>query len=288
MAEYRFYARDTDGHSLGNVRIIHDRRICPHDNGCVVGGSPVPDCNDNPYTLGTYPRVREVNDRVIRLTNRDGMARMFFGICAEDHEFQYEHNGHVPDNVQKRGGGREIYLFFEVLPQVEHEEPQPPAGHGYEGMDLPPIGAEETVHPCFRPTKTTGKPCKRRTSDAYCYQHVKTPIPGLKKFAGTWLMDGRQASVQRSAWEARLELRANGTLTWKETKGANVGAQRDGRWELEGSALHMRYQAPIVGWVDWVAHNPQPTNISGTYRTPEVDPKGVGWGGDWSASKATT
>ena len=107
----------------------------------------------------------------------------------------------------------------------------------------------------------------------------------MKKYAGNWMMNGRQANVPRSGWEASLILEANGMMTWKEVKGMNVGAQRNGTWELDGTVFRMRYRAPGVGLVEWTAQNPGTKNMSGSYRTPDVDPDGVGWGGDWNASK---
>lgn len=103
--------------------------------------------------------------------------------------------------------------------------------------------------------------------------------------SGKWQMSGNQTNVPRSYWEARLILNSNRTLQWEETKGANVGARRSGRWEFDGKTFKMTYTAPKVGPVTWEARSVTRTSMSGTYRTPQAGPQPVGWGGTWAATK---
>jgi hypothetical protein len=104
--------------------------------------------------------------------------------------------------------------------------------------------------------------------------------------AGKWLMSGRQYNVDRSDWEADLLLYEDGTLTWKETKGANVGAVRQGTWSFDGQKFEMSYKAPRVGLVNWQSSNVTKTDMrDGEYYTPESGPQPYGWGGGWKAHK---
>lgn len=103
--------------------------------------------------------------------------------------------------------------------------------------------------------------------------------------SGEWRMNGRQTNVPRSDWEAKLVLASNKTLHWTETKGANVGATRRGRWKYDGKVFKMRWVAPRVGLVEWEASSAGPTTMNGSYRTPKAGPQPVGWGGTWSATK---
>lgn len=254
---------------LAGADITHSRENCTHSNVCTNGN---PDCEDRPSVPGD-PGAREGADVVTRTTGGDGIVIFSFPGCSGKHNnFVGEYQGQQPADTERYSGGKVIFFRF-----------QPP---DY-GAGLPPVGGQQLAHACFFPTKTTGKPCRRRTKDAYCYQHMKAPTPAMKEFAGTWMMNGRQTVMLRFAWEAELVLEANGELTWKETKGGNVGARREGYWDLDGPTLRMRYLAPGVGLADWVAQEPKPTHMSGTYRTPDVDPKGAGWGGEWSATKVT-
>ena len=141
-------------------------------------------------------------------------------------------------------------------------------------------------HLCGYLCETQDGKCKRRTSNpGYCYQHDKVSVATINKFKGNWKMGGYQVNVPRSAWEAALILRANRTLSWKETKGANVGAKREGRWTVCDGTLLMVYQAPNVGRVEWKAPHAAKDSMSGSYRTPEAGPQPAGWGGEWSAQK---
>lgn len=103
--------------------------------------------------------------------------------------------------------------------------------------------------------------------------------------AGRWLMSGVQTNVARSNWQGDLRLNADGTLRWMETRGANVGAVRVGRWTYDGKTFKMHWWAPKVGRVEWEANSVTRTVMSGSYRTPMAGPQPVGWGGTWSARK---
>lgn len=98
-------------------------------------------------------------------------------------------------------------------------------------------------------------------------------------------MNGRQTNVPRSHWEADLRLTSDGNLIWKETKGANVGATRFGRWSYDGKTFKMHYTAPKVGLVEWESNVVRQANMNSTYRTPQAGPQPVGWGGTWTAKR---
>ena len=106
--------------------------------------------------------------------------------------------------------------------------------------------------------------------------------------SGNWRMSGRQTNVERSSWEADLVLHKNGTLNWKETKGANVGATRTGKWSYDGKLFEMSYQAPRSGLVEWRSTSVTKTTMRGNYTTPQTGPQPVGWGGVWSAERQMT
>lgn len=103
--------------------------------------------------------------------------------------------------------------------------------------------------------------------------------------AGRWQMAGVQTNVARSNWQGDLRLYSDGTLRWMETRGANAGATRVGRWSYDGRTFKMHWWAPKVGRVEWQSNQVTRTTMSGTYRTPMAGPQPVGWGGTWSAQR---
>jgi len=103
--------------------------------------------------------------------------------------------------------------------------------------------------------------------------------------SGKWRMEGRQAHVPRSDWEAELVLYKTGNLYWKVTKGNNIGASRRGKWNVDGRKFTMNYHAPIVGLVEWQGELSGTERMGGTYRTPQAGPQPIGWGGYWGAVK---
>lgn len=99
---------------------------------------------------------------------------------------------------------------------------------------------------------------------------------------GLWKLYGHQNIFPTVQWEADLLLNQDGTLTWTETKGANVGASRTGRWTLSNSKFYFQYQAPKVGMVTWNGNiDTSGRNISGTYNAGANN----AYGGDWSGHK---
>lgn len=154
--------------------------------------------------------------------------------------------------------------------------------------DLFPAQAEPESHPCGAPCRSHDGRCQRRTSEDYCYQHGDTPGPDAQPLAGKWCMSGQQSGIEHSGWEADLTLEKSGAATWHQTKGANAGAKRAGRWQWNRGVFTLVYRAPHTGRVEWQAWV-TPTaasSMGGDYRTPEVAPVGTGWGGTWSASRA--
>jgi hypothetical protein len=100
-------------------------------------------------------------------------------------------------------------------------------------------------------------------------------------------MSGSQSGIEHSGWEADLTLEKSGVAKWKQTKGANTGAKRTGRWQWNRRVFTLVYRAPHTGRVEWQAQLSQASarSMGGEYRTPEVAPVGLGWGGNWSASR---
>ena len=100
---------------------------------------------------------------------------------------------------------------------------------------------------------------------------------------GLWKMSGHQNIFPDVEWKADLLLNANGTLTWTETKGANVGASRNGRWILNGNKFYFQYKAPKVGMVTWngAITDSNGRHANGTYNAGANN----AYGGVWSAKK---
>lgn len=135
----------------------------------------------------------------------------------------------------------------------------------------------------------------RNNNNVKTYTGTITPSPetievckfnvwGLSStLAGNWKMTGHQRIFPDVTWEADLILYANGTLSWTETVGANVGANRTGQWEYDGNTFKMNYIAPVVGLVNWQSSSVTANSMSnGDYQTPQADGD---YGGSWSATK---
>ena len=153
--------------------------------------------------------------------------------------------------------------------------------------DLFPVLEQPQSHPCGAPRRSHDGRCQRRTSDDYCYQHGETPGADAQPLAGKWRMSGVQSGLEHSGWEAELMLEKSGAAKWKQTRGANAGAKRSGRWQWNRGVFTLVYRAPHTGRVEWEARVAQPSagSMSGDYRTPDVSPSGTGWGGTWSAAR---
>jgi hypothetical protein len=100
------------------------------------------------------------------------------------------------------------------------------------------------------------------------------------QLTGSWKMTGHQTGF--NDWEADLVLNNEGTLSWTETKGANVGATRTGTWQFNGTTFTMSWVSPGGGQTNWISQSVNQNNIGdGTY-TVENAP-----GGTWSATRVT-
>jgi hypothetical protein len=98
------------------------------------------------------------------------------------------------------------------------------------------------------------------------------------QFAGSWKMNGHQTGF--NDWEADLVLGKDGTLTWTETKGANVGATRAGTWQFDGATFTMNWVSPSGGQTKWTSQSVTKDNIGdGTYIVENAP------GGSWSATR---
>ena len=91
-------------------------------------------------------------------------------------------------------------------------------------------------------------------------------------------MSGHQEGF--NDWKADLNLKSDGTMQWTETEGANVGAERQGTWQFDGTMLSLKWISPGGGQTSWTSESVTENSIdSGTY-TVEKAP-----GGTWSASR---
>ena len=107
----------------------------------------------------------------------------------------------------------------------------------------------------------------------------KSGTNGGIQLAGSWKMLGHQTGF--NDWEADLVLNNDGTLSWTETKGANVGATRTGTWQFDGTNFAMSWVSPSGGLTKWTTPSVIKDNLGvGTY-TVENAP-----GGTWSATRA--
>ena len=119
---------------------------------------------------------------------------------------------------------------------------------------------------------------KLSSADAYvvCFDG---PLGSGLQLAGAWKMYGHQEGF--NDWKADLNLKKDGTLQWTETEGANVGANRQGTWQFDGTVLTLTWVSPGGGETFWVSRSVAKDSISsGTY-TVEQAP-----GGTWSAMRA--
>ncbi len=118
---------------------------------------------------------------------------------------------------------------------------------------------------------------KLSPEDAYvvCFEG---PLDGGLQLAGAWKMSGHQEGF--NDWKADLNLKKDGSLEWTETDGANVGANRQGTWQFDGTVLTLNWVSPNGGQTYWVSRSVAKDSISsGTY-TVERAP-----GGTWSAMR---
>jgi len=118
---------------------------------------------------------------------------------------------------------------------------------------------------------------KLSSEDAFvvCFEG---PLDGSLQLAGAWKMSGHQDGF--NDWKADLNLRKDGTLEWTETEGANVGANREGTWQFDGTFLTLEWVSPGGGQTSWQSRSVAKNSISsGTY-TVERAP-----GGTWSAMR---
>ena len=96
--------------------------------------------------------------------------------------------------------------------------------------------------------------------------------------SGSWKMAGHQTGF--NDWEADLALNSDGTLSWTETKGANVGATRAGTWQFDGTTFTMTWFSPGGGKTNWSSKSVSKDYLGdGTY-TVESAP-----GGTWTATR---
>lgn len=101
---------------------------------------------------------------------------------------------------------------------------------------------------------------------------------GGLNLAGAWKMSGHQEGF--NDWKADLNLKSDGTMQWTETEGANVGAERQGTWQFDGTMLTLKWISPGGGQTSWVSPSVTENSVdSGTY-TVEKAP-----GGTWSANR---
>ena len=99
------------------------------------------------------------------------------------------------------------------------------------------------------------------------------------QLSGNWKMTGHQTGF--NDWGANLTLNFDGTLGWMETKGSNVGANRTGTWQFDGTTFTMTWVAPGGGKANWISKSVHENYLEdGTY-TVENAP-----GGSWSAFRA--
>jgi hypothetical protein len=92
-------------------------------------------------------------------------------------------------------------------------------------------------------------------------------------------MKGHQTGF--NDWEADLALNSDGTLSWTETKGANVGATRRGTWQFDGTNFTMSWVSPSGELTKWTTPSVTEDYLGdGTY-TVENAP-----GETWSATRS--
>jgi hypothetical protein len=112
-----------------------------------------------------------------------------------------------------------------------------------------------------------------------CVICLDGPLNGGIQLAGDWKMAGHQEGF--NDWEADLVLNSDSTLSWTETKGANVGATRSGTWNFDGNAFTMSWVSPGGGQTSWISRSVSDNNLEDGIYTVEKAP-----GGTWSASRS--
>jgi hypothetical protein len=104
----------------------------------------------------------------------------------------------------------------------------------------------------------------------------------MARLQGDWRMAGRTTGVQNSDWVATLTLNSDGTLAWRETEGATIGASRTGTWDFDGTTITLRWMAPKGDQTVWTsAYVTDPEITNGAYSAENMQ------GGTWSARKLT-
>ncbi len=107
---------------------------------------------------------------------------------------------------------------------------------------------------------------------------LEGPLGEGLQLAGAWKMSGHQEGF--NDWKADLMLKKDGTLQWTETEGANVGANRQGTWEFDGTALTLKWISPGGGQTSWVSQSITENSVANGVYTVEMAP-----GGTWSATR---
>jgi len=119
---------------------------------------------------------------------------------------------------------------------------------------------------------------KLSTENAYVVC-LEGPLGGGLQLSGAWKMFGHQEGF--NDWQGDLNLKKDGTLEWTETKGANVGANRQGTWNFDGTTLTLEWISPNGGQTSWISRSVTEDRLAdGTY-TVENAP-----GGTWSATRS--
>jgi hypothetical protein len=100
---------------------------------------------------------------------------------------------------------------------------------------------------------------------------------------GDWRMEGRTTGTANSDWVATLTINSDGTLSWRETEGATVGASRTGTWDYDGATITLRWTTPNGGQTVWTSSSVNDRDISnGAYSAENSK------GGTWSASRLSS
>jgi hypothetical protein len=123
---------------------------------------------------------------------------------------------------------------------------------------------------------------KASTQYAYvvCFDGPLTSTEGTVQLSGSWKMAGHQTGF--NDWEADLALNSDGSLSWTETKGANVGATRTGTWQFDGTTFSMTWISPGGGKTNWSSKSVSKNNLGdGTYIVENAP------GGTWTATRVT-
>jgi hypothetical protein len=109
--------------------------------------------------------------------------------------------------------------------------------------------------------------------------HNSAQLGNPVHLSGKWKMVGHQTGL--NDWGANLTLNSNGSLGWTETKGSNVGANRTGTWQFDGTTCTMTWTSPGGGKTNWISKSVNETYLADGAYTVENVP-----GGSWSAFRA--